>query len=203
MKNIKSINEWSKSINDNRPTDPKKNYIIASMYDSVSGEQKAFVKKITAAMEELGAKKVSQTDTGWTFELSGHTCKAELSGNQRSIRITEPNTGAYRTAFAALDLKVLFKKIANLPVSKNKDGKNDKPSKVEKITLKDNAELTQAQFNALTVEPEDTKKLADDWITVWKPGGKNQKYAKLMYSNKLNKLRITDMEEFYGNGIVD
>ena len=74
-----------------------------------------------------------------------------------------------------------------------------------KITLTDGAELTQQQFNILRVGMLDGADidLADDWITVWKPDGKNQKYAKLMYSNKLNKLRGTTMGEFYGNGIVD
>ena len=45
--------------------------------------------------------------------------------------------------------------------------------------------------------------LTDDWIKIWKPECRFQKYGLWMWSNSLQKLRSTTMSEFYGTGIVD
>lgn len=47
------------------------------------------------------------------------------------------------------------------------------------------------------------KDKSDDWVTTFPPNYWGQKYAKRMYSKKLDRLRHTTMTEFYGNGIVD
>ena len=73
--------------------------------------------------------------------------------------------------------------------------------------MKNNDELTQAQWHDLIEDILDDTIVnvdsTDDWIQVWKPYAKNMKYGKIMYSNKLNKLRSVTMGEFYGKGIVD
>lgn len=50
---------------------------------------------------------------------------------------------------------------------------------------------------------EDKSSDANDWQTTFTPEQWGSKYHKFMYSKSLNKLRHTNFEEFYGNGIID
>lgn len=47
------------------------------------------------------------------------------------------------------------------------------------------------------------KSEADDWVTAIRDSSIWDKYNRLMFSSKLDRLRSQDLEEFYGNGIVD
>lgn len=43
----------------------------------------------------------------------------------------------------------------------------------------------------------------DDWKVAVKVGTRDTKYGRMMYSEKLDRLRGLTMMEFYGNAIVD
>lgn len=78
------------------------------------------------------------------------------------------------------------------------------------ITLKTNDEYPEynefwniaRNKEILEATPENIA-LTDDWIQIWKPRQQYSRGGKVMWSNKLQKIRWVTMSEYYGSGIVD
>lgn len=72
--------------------------------------QTKFIDAIEAKLKELGAADVQRQRDGvtWSFTHAGTPCRITLSGNQRSLVITQPSVpGSY-----CVDIAVALKKIA-------------------------------------------------------------------------------------------